>query len=98
MKQYQIIQERATAKEDENRFTSIVKDPTYCSHQRIERQATKLYNKDIFVKFQTELYNSSALFIDELIKDNKYAIVKNSYYKDAEFYKKRFHIEVDRIK
>jgi hypothetical protein len=50
------------------------------------------------VKFQTELYNSSAFSVDELIKDNKYAIVQNSYYKDAEFFKKRFLIEVDRKK
>jgi len=98
MRQFQIIQEASMNKEDENRFTSLVKEPTYCTHQRIERQAAKLYNRDVFVKFQTELFNATAFSVMELIKDHQYAVIKNSYYHNPEFWKDKFIIEVDKAK
>jgi len=98
MRQFQVIREASTTKEDENRFTSLIKEPTYCTQQKIERQAAKIYNRDIFVKMQTELYNSGAFAVQENIKDYKYTITKSCYYSILEFYKKRFTVEVDKVK
>jgi len=89
MRQFQVIREASTAKEDENMFTSLIKEPTYCTQQKIERQAAKIYNRDIFVKMQTELYNSGAFAVEENIKDYKYTITKSCYYSNPEFYKKK---------
>ena len=50
------------------------------------------------MKFQEELFNSSAFSVNEIIKDHKYTIVKNYFFKNAEFWKDKFIIEVDRIK
>jgi len=89
MRQFQVIREASTAKEDENMFTSLIKEPTYCTQQKIERQAAKIYNRDIFVKMQTELYNSGEFAVEENIKDYKYTITKSCYYSNPEFYKKK---------
>lgn len=70
-RQFQVIQEASAAKEDENKFTSLIKEPTFCTQQKIERPAAKIYNRDIFVKFQTELYSSSAFCFEEIIKGSQ---------------------------
>ncbi|KAJ1261643.1 hypothetical protein BS78_09G046300 [Paspalum vaginatum] len=98
MHQYKIIQESAISKEDENRFRSMVKQTTFCTQQPIERQAARIYNRDIFVKFQTELYSSSAFSVKEIIKDHKYTLRKNHNYDNPEFLKDSFNIEFNRIK
>uniref|UniRef100_A0A0A9BVY5 Protein FAR1-RELATED SEQUENCE n=1 Tax=Arundo donax TaxID=35708 RepID=A0A0A9BVY5_ARUDO len=97
MQQYRIIQESSVSKEDENRFTSIGKEPTYCTMQVIERQAAKIYNRKIFALLQAELYHSSGFSVKELIKDHKYIVIKNYNYHNPEFTRESFSIEADTV-
>lgn len=61
----------------------------------IERDAAKVYTRNMYLKFQMEIHNSAAYSIEEIEKGVKYSVHRLMDHDNLEFYRKTFTIEVD---
>jgi hypothetical protein len=96
LKQYEIFQENVVEIENEDRFHSTQQDPTFWCHQLIERHAAEIYTRGIYSKFLTELLNSTAFGVHEIVKDRLYELKKLFNYKKPEYRRDVFTVCVDR--
>ena len=69
--------------------------PWLSTAYEFERQATRLYNRNIFFKFQKELILATKYEAQELQKDQVYAVLKSEYHRQFEFRTRRYIVTVD---
>jgi hypothetical protein len=96
LKQYEIFQENVQEIENANRFQSTQQRPTFWGQQPIERHAAKIYTRGIYKKFATELVNSTAFGVHEIVKDRFYELKRLFYYENPEYRRDLFTVCVDR--
>uniref|UniRef100_A0A0A9T3X6 Protein FAR1-RELATED SEQUENCE n=1 Tax=Arundo donax TaxID=35708 RepID=A0A0A9T3X6_ARUDO len=96
LQQYVIFQEEQESIENKDRFESNVLISKYSTMKPIERQAGDIYTRGIYGKFQKELLFSDAFSVEEIEKDKKYILNKLMSYKEEEFHRDSFVIQVDR--
>jgi hypothetical protein len=96
LKQYELFQENVIEIENVDRFHSTQQDPTFWCHQPVERHAAKIYTRGIYSKFLTELLNSTAFGVTEVVKDKLYELKKLFNYKKPEYRRDMFTVCVDR--
>ncbi|KAM0928041.1 hypothetical protein ACQ4PT_002234 [Festuca glaucescens] len=82
--------------ENDDRFRSMQKEPVLWGRQPIERHAAGVYTRGIYLKFVTELLNSTAFGLTEVVKDQVYELRKLFYYEKAEYRRNLFTVFVDR--
>ncbi|KAM0888535.1 hypothetical protein ACQ4PT_028284 [Festuca glaucescens] len=95
LKQYELFQENVVEIENRDRFESTQQIPAFWGHQLIEKHARKIYTRGIYLKFLTELPNSTAFAFIEVEKDKEYKTKKLFRYKNLEFWREEFTIRVD---
>uniref|UniRef100_A0A8R7PHG9 Protein FAR1-RELATED SEQUENCE n=1 Tax=Triticum urartu TaxID=4572 RepID=A0A8R7PHG9_TRIUA len=95
MKQYVLFQENVIHIENQDRFLSNEKTPVFWSHQLVERHAAAIYTRGIYLKFLTELVNSTAFKVIEIEKDKVYDLEKHIRYEKPEFTREMFRVHVD---
>jgi hypothetical protein len=71
--------------ENKDRFHSIMQKPVYWCRSSIEWHASKIYTSGIYLKFVTELVNSTAFGVHEVIKDKVYELKRMFYYERPEY-------------
>ncbi|CAL5056783.1 unnamed protein product [Urochloa decumbens] len=91
-------EENALSKLDRCRYTSDVKDPNLFSHIALERHASSIYTNAIFRKMQVEFKRSTAYGVTEIIRERVFEVRKRSEYKDPEFRKDIYTVEVNESK
>ena len=96
LKQYELFQENIVQIENRDRFESSQQIPVFWCRQLIERHAGKIYTKGIYLKFVTELLNSTAFQVIEIEKDKQYHLQKMFRYENPEFWKDVFTVHVNR--
>jgi hypothetical protein len=83
-------------KENEDRFQSIMQKPVYWCRSPIEWHAAKIYTRGIYLKFVTELVNSTAFGVHEVVKDRVYELKKTFHYEHPEYRRDLFTVFVDK--
>ena len=82
--------------ENEDRFQSTQQIPVFWGHQPVERHAARVYTRGIYLKFATELLNSTAFGVTEIVKDRMYELKKLFHYDKPEYRRDVFAVSVDR--
>lgn len=95
MQQYVLFQENVIHIENQDRFLSNEKTPVFWSHQPVERHASAIYTRGIYLKFLTELVNVTAFRVIEIEKDKVYDLKKHIRYEKPEFTREMFRVNVD---
>jgi hypothetical protein len=98
LKQYELFQENVVETENADRFQSTQQQPTYWCNNLLERHAAKVYTRGIYLKFVSELVNSTAFAVHEVVKDRLYELKKSFYYEKPEYICDLFTVCVDRVK
>jgi len=96
LQQCQIYEEEQAEIERRDRFESNVQEHVYATMQMIERHAAQVYTRNIYLRFQMELYNSSAYSLEEDESWAKYKVHRLMDHDKIEFYRRTFYIEVDK--
>jgi hypothetical protein len=96
LKQYELFQENVIETENEDRFDSTQKKPTFWCNNPIERHAAKIYTNGIYKKFVTELVNATAFSVTEVFKDKIYELTKMFSYENPEYRRDIFTVAIDR--
>ena len=91
---YENIQEKSLSSLDRCRFDSELKKPNQWSYNCLEEDASKIYTNAIFRKIQKEFRNSTAYGVAEIINGRLYEVKRKTEYKDPEFHKDLFTVEV----
>ncbi|KAM0902369.1 hypothetical protein ACQ4PT_019396 [Festuca glaucescens] len=95
LKQYELFLENVLEIENDDRFQSTQKEPVLWCRQPIERHAAGVYTRGIYLKFVTELMNSTAFGVTEVVKDQVYELRKLFYYEKAKYRRNLFTVFVD---
>ncbi|KAM0827433.1 hypothetical protein ACQ4PT_068199 [Festuca glaucescens] len=96
MKQYELFQENVVEIENRDRFELTQQIPAFWGNQLIERHAAKIYTRGIYLKFFTELLNSTAFGLTEVERYKEYKVKKLFRYKQPEFWREEFRVRFDR--
>ena len=98
LRQYELFQENVMHIEDQDRFLSNEKVPIMWGYQRVERHAAEIYTRAIYTKFLTEMLNSTAFGVNEIVKNESYELKRNFPYENPEFDREIFAVQVNREK
>jgi hypothetical protein len=96
LKQYELFQENIIEIENDDRFQSSQKKPVFWCRQPIEHHAAAVYTKGIYLKFVTELLNSTAFGVTEVVANRVYELRKLFHYDHPEYRRSMFTVFVDR--
>lgn len=95
MNEYQRICESIEEREREQDAITRTTTPTYCFSSEIEIQAGRLYNRQIFYKFQKQLLFASKLHADEIVRNEQYEVYKTRMLTEKEFRSIRYVVLVN---
>ncbi|XP_037481982.1 protein FAR1-RELATED SEQUENCE 5-like [Triticum dicoccoides] len=82
LRQYELFQENVMHIEDQDRFLSNEEVPIMWGYQRVERHAAEIYTRAIYTKFLTEMFNSTAFGVNEIVKNESYELKRNFPYEN----------------
>ena len=94
LEQYEVIQDKCLSALDKKKLKSTLKTAKTITHNPFERQALEVYTHDIFLKFQTELTNSTAFAVHGILP-GQINLVRVSSYDKMEFRRKHFDVYHD---
>ncbi|KAM0882704.1 hypothetical protein ACQ4PT_032126 [Festuca glaucescens] len=95
LKPYELFQENAVVVENEDRFQSIAKIHVFWGNQPIERHVASIYTKGIYLKFVTELLNSTTFGVTEVVRDKVYELKKLFQYEKPVYRRNLFTVFAD---
>jgi hypothetical protein len=93
--EYQRITKDIEEKEREQDSITRTTTPDYWVKSEIEYQAGRMYNRQIFYKFQRQLGFTAKLHVDEIIKNERYEVYKTRMLAEKDFRSRRFVVLVN---
>ena len=98
LEQYEVIQDKCLSALDKKKLKSTLKTAKPTSHHPFVKQALEAYTHDIFLKFQTEVTNSTAFSIVGSFQAGHMRLERVSNYENMEFKRKYFDVQYDEEK
>uniref|UniRef100_A0ACD5WZZ2 Uncharacterized protein n=1 Tax=Avena sativa TaxID=4498 RepID=A0ACD5WZZ2_AVESA len=93
--EYQRICESIEDREREQDSITRTTTPKYWVSSEIEFQAARMYNRQIFYKFQKQLVFSAKLHVDEIVKHQRYEVYKTKILAEKDFRSRRYVVLVN---
>lgn len=93
--EYQRISENIMEKEKEQDSVTRTTKPTMWVGSELELQAARMYNRNIFYRFQAQLKMTQKVHVEEIEKDVRYEVRKSSMLAELDFRERKFLVLVD---
>ncbi|PNT65017.1 hypothetical protein BRADI_4g36233v3 [Brachypodium distachyon] len=93
--EYQRISKSIVEKEREQDSKTRTTKPNLWAGPELELQAAKLYNRNIFYKFQKQLKMTQQVHVEEIEKNVSYQVYKSSMLAELDFRERKFMVMVD---
>lgn len=97
LQEYLKISEAMEDKEREQDSITRTTKPTYSLHNEVELQAARMYNRQIFYRFQKQIKFAVNLHVEEIEKGSKYEVYKSSYFAGKDFRSRRYLVLVNLV-
>lgn len=94
IEKYEEMQDQMKKTEEEDVLQSA-SEPSCFSLQPIERHASRVYTRQIFLKVQKELLHSTAFKVQEIERGTLYRLDKASNYENPEYDRDSFEVSVE---
>ncbi|KAL6659843.1 hypothetical protein ACP70R_002672 [Stipagrostis hirtigluma subsp. patula] len=95
MKEYKRISETTAQNMIEQDYITRTTYPWLSTDYELEKQAARLYNRKIFLKFQKELKDRTKYQIQEIQKNVHYAVFKTEHHAKQEYRNRRYTVTMD---
>jgi hypothetical protein len=95
LSEYERIVQTIEEKEREADSITRTTKPTFMVRSEVEFQAARMYNRQIFYKFQKQLMFTPKLHVDEIVKGQQYEVYKTRMLAQKDFRTRRYTVTVN---